>query len=84
MILHTIAGITGISIRGVKTDNQSQYNSLTVLRSTYTAMPAVLVELGFVTNVLDRGKLTDKYVVESLAKKLAEKLVTLDTSPAPA
>ena len=74
MILHTINGITTIPIRGVKRDSASQHKSLTVLRSTYSVMPAVLVELGFLTNAKDRSVLTGLRTMETLALILATKL----------
>jgi N-acetylmuramoyl-L-alanine amidase len=61
--------------RGVKQDNQSQHTSLRVLRDTYRAMPATLLEVGFLTNDVDARMLLDKQWVETLAAHLAEAIV---------
>ncbi len=67
--------LAGISSRGLKPDSSSQHTSLRVLRDTWGRMPAVLVEVGFLSNPGDASKLKDKRWVEDLAAKLAEVLV---------
>ena len=74
--LHTIAGICAIPIRGVKPDNASQHKSLTVLRSTYSSMPAILLELGFLTNNYDRAAITNTRNLENLAASLGRKMAS--------
>lgn len=61
----------GLSKRGVKWDNQGQHSSLYVLRNTYARMPAVLLEVGFLTNRDDATRLKDKEWLEKLACNLA-------------
>jgi N-acetylmuramoyl-L-alanine amidase len=60
--------------RGVKPDNKSQYSSLTVLRDTYNFMPAILLELGFITNPNDAKKLADRHWREDVACEMARVL----------
>lgn len=62
---------SGMHSRGVKPDNQSQHSSLGVLRGTYKKMPAVLLELGFLTNKADAKLLKDPFVREAVAKEIA-------------
>ena len=62
---------SGMHSRGVKPDNQSQHSSLGVLRGTYKQMPAVLLELGFLTNKADAKLLKDPFVREAVAKEIA-------------
>lgn len=61
----------GMKSRGVKWDSASQYSSLYVLRNTYNYMPAVLLEVGFLTNHIDARRLLDKRWMEDLACNLA-------------
>jgi N-acetylmuramoyl-L-alanine amidase len=69
-LIETISKL-GLKNRGVKWDSQSQYSSLCVLRDTYRHMPAVLLEIGFLTNTHDAGLLADKYFREAVATQLA-------------
>lgn len=62
----------GLQNRGVKWDSQSQYHKLRVLRDTYRHMPAVLLEIGFLTNVLDAAMLTSRHFREALASEIVE------------
>lgn len=62
----------GIANRGVKWDSQSQYSSLRVLRDTYRHMPAVLLEIGFLTNAGDARLLADKHWREAVAAEIVE------------
>jgi len=61
----------GLSDRGVKWDNQSQHPRLAVLRGTYRRMPAVLLEIGFLTNAHDAGLLKQAAWRERVAKAIA-------------
>lgn len=61
----------GMTSRGVKKDSQSQYSSLRVLRDTYRHMPAVLLEIGFLTNPKDALFLKDKIFREAAAIGIA-------------
>lgn len=62
----------GLKRRGVKWDSQSRHSRLKVLRDTYRSMPAVLIEVGFVTNRTDAAKLRDQKWVEQTAAALAQ------------
>jgi len=64
----------GLRNRGAKWDSQSRHASLRVLRDTYEHMPAVLVEIGFVTNAYDAKLLADKYWREAVAVDVAAAL----------
>jgi N-acetylmuramoyl-L-alanine amidase len=66
--------VDGAKNRGVKWDSQSQYSSLAVLRGTYKHMPAILLEVGFLTNATDSKNLRNKYWRELLAKRVARVL----------
>jgi N-acetylmuramoyl-L-alanine amidase len=73
-LLHVIGG-AGMDLRGVKPDNSSQHSKLTVLRDSYNAMPAVLVEVGFLSSPEDAKRLKDSHWVEALAVQLARVIV---------
>lgn len=62
----------GLRNRGVKWDSQSQYSRLRVLRDTHHHMPAVLIEIGFLTNPHDAALLGDKRFREAVARQIAE------------
>ena len=64
---HIIADLGTID-RGVKNDTQTQYDSIYVLR--HTDMPAVLVELAFISNPDDAGLLRD--YKEDFARAIAK------------
>lgn len=65
----------GLDSRGVKLDSQSQHKSLGVLRGTCERMPAVLLEVGFLSSAFDSKLLKNKYWRESLTEKIAAALV---------
>ena len=65
----------GLHRRGVKWDSQSQHSRLKVLRDTYRSMPAVLLEIGFITNPGDAAKLRDQKWVEQTAAALAQSII---------
>jgi len=67
----------GMRDRGVKWDSQSQCSRLRVLRDTYRHMPAVLLEIGFLTNPHDAGLLADKHFREAVAREIAEGISAL-------
>lgn len=73
--LHVIGGC-GMPLRGAKWDSQSAYSRLCVLRDTYKYMPAVLLEIGFLTNDKDARMLSNKYWRERLAELLPKALAT--------
>jgi N-acetylmuramoyl-L-alanine amidase len=56
----------------VKTDSQSQHLRLAVLRGTYRYMPAVLLEVGFLTNKHDVELLRNSNWREETAIALAD------------
>jgi N-acetylmuramoyl-L-alanine amidase len=60
--------------RGILWDSNTPAGSICVLRNTYAAMPAILVEPGFVGNDHDAAKLKDKYWRERVAKRIASAL----------
>lgn len=64
----------GLRNRGAKWDSQSRYSSLRVLRDTHRHMPAVLLEIGFITNDHDAKLLADKHWREAVAVDLAAAL----------
>lgn len=61
----------GLRNRGVKWDSQSQHSRLAVLRGTCRHMPAVLLEIGFLTNLCDAGLLKQPRWREETAMALA-------------
>lgn len=69
-----LAGIAkhGMHNRGAKWDSHSQYSRLAVLRDTYRHMPAVLLEIGFLTNSHDAKLLSDRQFREAVAVEIAE------------
>ncbi|MCL5105527.1 MAG: N-acetylmuramoyl-L-alanine amidase [Armatimonadetes bacterium] len=73
------ASSLGLKTRGVKWDSQSQHTRLKVLRDTYRVMPAVLLEVAFLTSAHDSRLLKGPEFREAVAKKIAETL----TSPQP-
>lgn len=71
--LHTC----GLRNRGVKWDTQSRYRRLRVLRDTFRHMPAVLLEIGFLTNVSDAAMLRDRHFREAVASEIVEGIAGL-------
>lgn len=69
--LVNVCAVAGMRSRGVKKDNQSQHSRLGVLRGACEHMPAVLLEVGFVSNPHDSKLLRDSRWIESLAAALA-------------
>ena len=67
----------GLHNRGARWDSQSQCSRLRVLRDTYRHMPAVLLEVGFLTNAHDAGLLADKHFREAVAVEIAASLGNL-------
>ncbi len=61
--------------RGPKWDYQSQHPRLRVLQDTYRYMPAVLLEIGFLTNAHDSALLRDKYWRERVSIDTAEGII---------
>lgn len=57
----------GLRNRGAKWDSQSHCSRLRVLRDTYRHMPAVLLEIGFLTNPRDAKLLGDRHFREAVA-----------------
>lgn len=68
----------GMGYRGVRWDSQSQHKSLYVLRNTYARMPAVLLEVGFLTSPVDAAMLADGSWIERVSLRLAEAVNKLD------
>ena len=66
-----IVDITGLKDRGVKTESSSKRGTLGIL---HTKSPAVIIELGFINNPLDREKLTKNsgWIDEQLAHEIAK------------
>ncbi|MEN6358167.1 MAG: N-acetylmuramoyl-L-alanine amidase [Armatimonadota bacterium] len=65
----------GLESRGVKIDSKSQHSKLAVLRGTCRHMPAVLLEVGFVSNKHDSDLQKSKVWREQLAQALAQAIV---------
>lgn len=65
----------GLRDRGVKADSESQHSRLAVLRGTYRYMPAVLLEVGFLTNTHDADLLKNPEWREETAIALADAVV---------
>ncbi|OFX13637.1 MAG: hypothetical protein A2Z18_07165 [Armatimonadetes bacterium RBG_16_58_9] len=61
----------GIRSRGVKWDSHSRHSRLRVLRDTYRYMPAVLLEIGFLTNDHDAALIKNKSFREAVAISLS-------------
>jgi N-acetylmuramoyl-L-alanine amidase len=66
----------GLARRGVKWDSQSQHSKLRVLRDTYRAMPAVLLEVGFLTNTGDAKLLSSSAWRNKLTADMAKVMTT--------
>jgi len=62
----------GMASRGVKWDTQSQHPRLAVLRGTFRSMPAILLEIGFVTNTRDAKLLHDRHWLDRAASAVAQ------------
>ncbi len=67
----------GLKNRGAKYDTQSAHGSLRVLRDTYKNMPALLLEIGFLTNKADAELLGNKLFREKVSIKVAETLMSI-------
>lgn len=65
----------GFKNRGVKPDNKSQHSKLYVLQNLYKKMPAVLLEVGFLSNELDAKKLSDANVREMIAMSCSQVII---------
>lgn len=76
-LLERICAGGALTSRGVKWDNQSQHSSLRVLRDTYKHMPAMLIEMGFLTNERDAAFLKSKTWREAISEKIAQKILEL-------
>lgn len=61
--------------RGVKPDNASQHSSLYVLQHTKKLMPAVLMEVLFITSVQDSKLLSQPKELEELSTAIAKGIV---------
>lgn len=61
----------GLVDRGVKWDSQSQHSRLAVLRGTYRSMPAVLLEIGFLTSPHDSALIGQRQWREKAARGIA-------------
>lgn len=64
----------GMRNRGAKWDSQSAHSRLAVLRGTYKKMPAVLLEVGFLTSPHDSKLLRDRWFLDAAAKAIARTL----------
>ena len=69
-LINTVTPL-GITSRGSKPDTSSAVGKLRVLRDTYKAMPAVLLEVGFLSSPHDSEKLKNDRWVEDLTCKMA-------------
>jgi N-acetylmuramoyl-L-alanine amidase len=56
---------------GVLPDTSSHVGRLAVLRGTYQKMPAILLELGFISSAKDAAVLKDKVKREEISKAIA-------------
>ena len=65
----------GLRDRGVKWDSLSQYSRLKVLRDTCRYMPALILEIGFLTSLHDAALLKDKYWREAVSMDIAEGII---------
>ena len=75
-LLEAVKGC-GFRVRGVKPSSATHLGGLTVLNRTYKTMPAVLLEVGFLTNPSDAKLLSDKYVREKVARGIAKAISEL-------
>lgn len=69
-VVNALAEI-GFKNRGVKPDTRSACRKLGVLRGTYTAMPAILVECAFLTSPADRARIKSADARQRMAKAIA-------------
>lgn len=69
-LVEAVAG-QGMRNRGVKWDSESQHSRLGVLRGTHQKMPAVLLELGFLTSAHDAVLLKDRRFRDAAARAIA-------------
>lgn len=67
VIYDKLLSVSGLRGRGIKADN------FAVLRET--KMPAVLIELGFISNPDDRAKLTDSAWQDEAARAIADGII---------
>ncbi len=74
-LLAVVVG-AGMNRRGVKPDTSSAVGKLRVLRDTYRAMPAMLLEVGFLSNQEDAERLKSIHWRERLACELAKAILT--------
>lgn len=74
MILAGLAN-AGLKNRGVLLDSKSRAGSLGVLRETVTAMPGVLVELGYASSLHDRRIICSPDGKVAMAKAIARAVV---------
>lgn len=71
--LESVRGVVplGLADRGVKWDSRSAHRRLAVLRGTYRHMPAVLLEVGFLTGSPDAAMLARREFREAVAVAVA-------------
>ncbi len=62
----------GFEVRGVKPSSATHVGGLTVLNRTWRTMPAVLLEVGFLTSPSDAKMLSDRRVRENVAEEIAK------------
>lgn len=68
--------LVDLNNRGVKLDSSTKVGSLGVLRNTCGMMPAVLLEVGFASNLHDRRIITSAVGKERIAMAVARAVVT--------
>ena len=74
VVAQTIAGVSGIPSKGALSDGILYNSGLAVLRES--RMPAILVEVAYISNTQDRRKLIDQDFQQRVAKAICDGLRT--------
>ncbi|HXG23336.1 MAG TPA: N-acetylmuramoyl-L-alanine amidase, partial [Chthonomonadales bacterium] len=67
-IVERIGQVSGLPVRGAKSDGVLYTNGLAVLRNS--TVPAVLIEVGYINNVKDRQKLLNAEFQQRVARAI--------------
>jgi len=70
-ITRTMARALESRDRGARWDTDSRVGKLGVLRGAWRRMPAVLLEVGFITNPAEAAKLKNRVVLDKVARAIA-------------
>lgn len=71
-VQHAVAAVTGLPSRGARSDSSLYQHGLAVLRESH--MPAILIEVAYIDNPVDRRKLIDPDFQERVAEAICRGL----------